>query len=60
MKDLLLTGLQLALISVGVGLVFAAPYTLEGLVYWVPGLALFLAGLIPFLKAKNAKKQIRK
>lgn len=58
MKEFLLTGLQIALIALGVGLVFAAPYTVEGLIYWIPGIGIFMVGVIPFLKNKAKKKQL--
>lgn len=58
MKEVLLTGLQMALIAFGVGLVFAAPYTVEGLIYWIPGIVIFMLGVVPFLKNKSKKKQL--
>ncbi|PPD54917.1 MAG: hypothetical protein CTY12_02090 [Methylotenera sp.] len=61
-KDSLLTLLQFALMGSGVALVLAAPYTanLEGILYWSSGIVLFALGVVPFLKAKIAKREASK
>jgi putative Mn2+ efflux pump MntP len=55
MKKNLFFVIQVLMVMAGAFLVLIAPYSIKGLIYWVPGVLLFLLGLIPILKNKSLR-----